>query len=652
MESRWRWTACRAVHHAVKAELKVRVRHLELNRLEFVGTDLPGKIDLALTGMDAGWSSQDGPPTGFVKIDRADLQIPGLNPITLGVAARLVVDDGIDIPSWTVNADGINLRGQGRLGGEEGTTFAAAGAIDLATLDEIVKAGGILSGSIDIDASFQPTEDQPLRVDVRSRHIEAAGFPLDECDRPCGSRGGWSPRRSRPRHLSSAGGSTAATPSAPSAPASPTTSASTAAESRLPEFSAASASPRPASPPSSTLMWKSTGTESAFPLGQGRADVVFLPTEGPLPASGPLLVELKGDRALTFTTDALQIGSSILSWQGPLAIGSWEPSWSITATPAVLEEVGPMVNAWIGSRALPAVEGSGRLQVSLSGPWQELVVNARLDARPLRWGPISLDHAVVSALIAGGRLTLDPSRFILGDGSGEVEGSLTWNPQAGDEQLALDLRGHRLPMANIAEWAGQDGMADGAFSFTGGLRGPLDLPRGSWAAGLADVTIAGLELGDATATIDLADGRFEARGLDFDDGLQGRVWWKVTRGEIGGDLAWGGMPLDFLGETMTRTIGDTADVHLVGQLTPEGGPAGTLVAETEAGNIEVNASSDSWVVRGRLADALDGSVELTRSAGRSARRRRPAPTHLRPGSLDEGAPRLGDSLGGNRRDRD
>jgi len=273
-----------------------------------------------------------------------------------------------------------------------------------------------------------------------------------------------------------------------------------------------------------------------------------------------------------------------------------------------------MVNAWIGSQVLPAVEGSGRLQVSLSGPWQELVVNARLDARPLRFGPVALDHVVASALIGGQRLTLEPSRFRLGDGSGEVEGSLTWDPEAGDEQLALDLRGHRLPMATLAEWIGQDGMADGAFSFTGGLRGALDLPRGSWAAGLADVVIAGLDLGDATATLDLADGRFEVRGLDFDNGLQGRVWWQVSDDEVGVDLKWEGMPLAFLGDTITRTVGATTDVHLAARLTPDGRPTGSLVAETEAGNIEVSAQPDNWIVRGRLTDAVDGSVELSRTA--------------------------------------
>jgi len=596
-----------------QSNLKVQVRHLELTDLEFVGTDLLGRIDVALAGMDAGWSSEDGPPTGFVRVERADIQIPGLNPISLEVAARLAIENGVHIPSWTVNTDGVALRGQGIIGGEDGTTLVAAGTIDLATLDGIVKSGGILSGTINIDATVQPTEEEPLQVEIQSRHLAVAGFPLDDVagrvvlgggglrgdlDRAVffGGRlnGGYAlknfhgafPHRVRVNGRGVEVAGILGCLGIPSAGIASVLDADVEIE------------------------WNGR----AFPLGQGRADAVFRPTVGPLPASGPLLVELKGDRALTFASDELRIGNSHFSWQGPLAIGSWQPSWSITAKPAVLEEVVSMVNAWIGSRALPAVEGSGRLQVSLSGPWKELLVNTRLDARPMRWGPISLDHVVASALIGGRRLTLDPSRFSLGDGSGVVEGSLTWDPGAGGEQLSLDLRGHRLPMATLAEWAGQDGIASGAFSFTGGLRGALDLPRGSWAAGLADVTIAGLDLGDATATIDLADSRFEVRGLDFDDGLQGRVWWQVSDGEIGADLGWEGMPLAFLGDTITRTIGDTADVQLNGRLTPEGRPAGTLAAETEAGSIAINAEPDSWVVRGQLADAVDGSVELTRAA--------------------------------------
>ena len=594
-----------------ESRLKVKVRHLQLTDLEFEGTGLPGKIDLSVDGMDAGWSTEDGPPTGFARIDRVDLRIPGLQPIATAVAARLVVDDGVRIPSWTIQADGIELSGEGTLGGAEGTRIVGGGSVDLVELDRVVKAGDVLSGTIEVEAVFDPQAEERLRVGVRSRRITAAGFPLEavtgaivladdtlrgDLERATffggrlegayrGELGGSFPHsvRVNGRNVEVAGilGGIGI----------PTAGISAVLDTDV------------------TLDWSG----KSFPLGRGRADAVFRPIDGPLPASGPLTVELNGDRALTFTTDGLQIGGSTMVWQGPLGIGTWEPSWSVSANPAVLEEVVPMVNAWIGSRALPDVQGSGRLQVSLSGPWQELVVKARLDARPLRWGPITLDHVVASALIGGQRLTLEPSRFRVGEGAGEIEGTMTWDPTAVDEQLALDLRGHKIPLATIAEWADQDGMAEGDLSFTGGLRGPLELPRGSWAAGLSDVSIAGLALGDATATIDLANGTLEARGIEFTDGLAGRVAWQVMAGNVDGDLGWTGMPLAFLGETITGTVGETADVRLVGRLTPEGRPAGALDVVTEVGLVEVRAEPDNWVVQGALAEALDGSVELRRT---------------------------------------
>lgn len=595
------------------SQLKVRVRHLQLTRLEFVGTDLPGKLDLTLSGMDAGWSSDDGPPSGFVRIDRADLRLPGIDPMSLALAARLRIDNGLQLPSWSADGDGVSLRGRGRIGGEIGTRLVATGTIDLTALDRVVRAGGILSGTIDIDGSFQPTAEEPLVVRIRSSHLDAAGFPLDDvAGRLVFADGGLTGDLDRARFH---GGRLDGTYSL--AGLGGDFSHRVRVNGRGVDVAGilANLGVHPAGiaarlDTAVELDWNG----KAFPLGHGRADVDFSPTDGAIPASGPLTIELKGDRALTFTAENLALGQSTVSWQGPLAIGDWQPSWSVTANPAVLEEITPMVNAWIGSEALPAVVGSGRLQVSLSGPWQELVVNTRLDARPLRWGPTAVDHAVATALIGGRRLTLSPSQFSIGDGTGEVEGTLTWDPEAGDEQLALDLRGHRIPMSTLAEWVGQEGMADGAFSFTGGLRGRLDLPRGSWAAGLADVTIAGLDLGDATATIDLVDGRFEARGIDFDDGLQGRVWWQVADSEVGADLRWEGMPLGFLGDTITRTIGDAAKVRLAGRLTTGGRPTGSFNATTTDASIDITAEPDSWIVHGGLADSVGGSVELVRTA--------------------------------------
>ena len=165
---------------AREQRVKFRVRHLQLTRLEFEGTNLPGKIDLTVKGMDAGWTSDDGVPTGFARIDEVDLRAPGINPIKVALAARLLINDGLQIPSWTVTADGIDLHGTGRLAGSDGTSFTAAGSVDLESLDHIVRAGGILDGDIDVEATFDLAADEFVRAEIEGRHLSAAGFPLDD----------------------------------------------------------------------------------------------------------------------------------------------------------------------------------------------------------------------------------------------------------------------------------------------------------------------------------------------------------------------------------------------------------------------------------------------------------------------------------------
>ena len=595
--------------------LKVRVRQLQLADVEFEGSGLPGRIDLDLSGMDAGWSSDDGPPKGFVRIERVDLDAPGIQPIVVSLAARLLIEDGLQLPFWTIDGDGISLSGRGHLGGDTPTLIAAQGRIDLATLDRVVNVNHLLSGSIDVTAELTPGADRErlLSVEVRSDRIDTAGFTVDDvAGRLVLEDGGLRGELDRADfHGGRISGSYLLdTLHPPYAHRVRVTGRSVELAGLLGDLDIPDAGISAGIDTEVALDWSG----KHLPRGRGRADIALGPRPGALPAAGDVTIELRGDGALDFTADGLRLGGSTLSWQGPLAIGSWQPSWSITAAPANLAEIPPMVNAWVGSRVLPDVEGEGRLQVSLSGPWSGLVVNARIDARPLRLGPAALDRVVANALIGGKRLTLGPSRFQLGDGTGEIEGSLTWDDAAGDDQLAIDLRGHRLPVGTLAEWIGQQGMADGALSFTGGLRGPIGLPRGSWAAGLDDVRVAGVELGDATATVDLADARFEARGIDFDGGLRGRVWWRVPDNEVGGELDWAEMPLGFLGDTLTGIVGDTADAHLEGRLTPDGRPVGALDASTPAGEISVHAADDRWQIDGHLGEALSGTLRLERVA--------------------------------------
>ncbi|MCU0302610.1 MAG: translocation/assembly module TamB domain-containing protein [Thermoanaerobaculales bacterium] len=594
--------------------LKLRVRHLQLTRFEFVGTGLPGRVDLTLDGMDAGWSSEGGPPAGFVRVDRVELKAPGLRPVEVSAEARLVLDDGVEIPSWRVRADGVDLRGRGSVTSAGGTSFTAAGTVELAALDQVVKAGNILEGTVTVAATLTPGAEEPLRLEAEGRRLRVAGFPLEDVAGRLvlvgnGMRGELDRATLHGGRI--AGGYTLERKPGELTHRVLVTGRGVRVADLLRSLKVPPAGIAAQLDADVDVGWSGR----AFPLGHGRAEVLLRPTAGPLPASGPLTIELDGDRALTFSADELQLGGTMLDWQGPLAMGSWQPAWSFTASPAVLEEIVPMVNGFIGSAALPPVEGVARLQVGLSGPWRELVVRTRIDARPLRLGRIEIDHLVASALVASRELTLGPSNFSLGDGSGEIDGAMSWDPEDGDRQLAIDLRGHRIPMARLAQWIGQDGMVDGVLSFTGGLRGPLASPRGAWAVGLDDVRLAGVDLGDATATVDLSAGRFEARGLDFDRGLGGRLWWQPVDGEVGADLGWQGMPLDFLGDEVVRTVGPTADLRVAGRLSGDRRPLGALEAASTDGRLEIRAEPDHWLVEGRLADAVNGSIELRPAPG-------------------------------------
>ncbi len=166
-----------------------------------------------------------------------------------------------------------------------------------------------------------------------------------------------------------------------------------------------------------------------------------------LAVDGPLTVDLSGEKILLFDAKELAIGSSTARWQGALTLGTWEPAWSIVAEQAHFDEIGPLVNTWVGSTILPTnLEGLGELDVKLSGPFTELLVTARVDAQPLRLPPIELDRLVANATIGGSQLSIGTAYFEVGDGFGEIEGGLEWGEAAGENQLDLMIRGSHIPL--------------------------------------------------------------------------------------------------------------------------------------------------------------------------------------------------------------
>ena len=585
--------------------IKVRIRHLELADVQFAGTDFPGNLSLDLEGVRGGWTGEGATSRGYAEVADATITIGAMAPVETAVTARFALsDDGLEVSAVRLESEGFTLRGKGNIS-PEGTTFDAAGPLDITWLDGFVKTHGLLSGSANVELDLDTASPEPVRAAISAPFLSAAGFPLTDVRGNLalagkGLRGTLESSRfhggslSGTYHLAEFGGRY---PHAVELEGRGVSLRGFLGDLRIePAGLAASVDI------SASGAWNGR----AFPAGRGHADLQFHAAPIGIGIEGPLAVDLTGEGIFRLDSSELSLGGAATRWQGALTLGTWEPAWSIAVEGADFTKVGSMVNTWVGSTVLPPdLEGTGDLEVNLSGPFSDLLVQFRIDVQPLRLPPVTIDRLVADATVGHSLLRIGSARFQIADGLGEIEGGLTWDPAVGDDQLNLDIRGRRIPLAAVTSWIGLEQWVDsGVLSFDGALSGPINLPLGSWLAEIEDLSVGGMELGTGSAGIELADARFTCNDLRCDRGLEAKAWWDVTAAEISGSLNWPGMPLGGMGEAVTRLAGDTADVALDFHL-PLGGE---VVAE-------LNATSE----RGRLAviqgpETIDFSAELTGAA--------------------------------------
>ena len=594
-------------------QVKIRVRQFSLEDLEFEGVDLPGRMALDLQGVRSSWSTEDDESRGFAEVASARLEIGRMEPVDFSLLARFVLDDtGVNLSNYRLEGAGFELQGRGQIA-YGGARFEINGPVDIGWLDGFIRSRGLLDGAAELAAVINTRAPALIEADVRAPHLVVSGFLLDNVEGRLALENG--SLRGTLTRADFFGGTVRGTYEL--------------AEfgGRYPHHAQLEGEGLSLQGFLDHLRIESAGLASnvdlradgrwngrSFPAGNGNADLLLHGLTPGLPVSGAVDVALTGEGFLLFDAEDLAIGQSKARWQGALTLGTWRPSWSIAAGPADFSEIGPMVNAWVGSTILPdGLAGTGQIQVDLSGPFSELTVNALIDAEPLILDPIRFDRLVAETIIGGSMLRIGSARFQVADGFGEVEGGMAWGTEAGDDQIDLELRGHRIPLDAAASWVGLDQWVDsGTVSFTGSLDGPVASPTGSWRLSIDDPILAGLDLGTASTTIDLENGRFRCTDLSCDHGLGGNLFWNVHDAEVGGTLSWARMPLASLGEEVRHLAGDTADVSLDFRVPFGERPTTLLRAESEFAKLDIRGEPDTVTVAAIIQDALEIRADLDR----------------------------------------
>ena len=595
--------------------IKVRIRHLELVDVQFAGTNLPGGLSLDLEGVRGGWTREGAISRGFAEIAKATINAGRMAPIETAVTARYTLsDDGLEVSTVRLESGGFTLRGRGNVGAER-TTFEATGPLDITWLDGFIKTHGLLSGSANIKLDLDTASPELVRAAISAPFLSAAGFPLNDVRGNLALVGnGLSGTLETSRYN---GGTLSGTyrlaefggryPHAVEIEA-----RGVSLEGFLGDLHVEPAGLAATVDISASAKWNGR----AFPSGLGHAGLQFHAAPTGIGIEGPLAVDLTGEGIFRLDSSELSLGGAATRWHGALTLGTWEPAWSIAAEGAELAKIASMVNAWVGSTVLPPeLEGTGDLEVNLSGPFSDLLVQFRIDAQPLRLPPVTIDRLVADATIGGSVLRIGSARFQIADGLGEIEGGLSWDPAVGDDQLNLDIRGRRIPLAAVASWIGLEQWVDnGLLSFDGALSGPINLPLGTWLAEIADLSVGGMELGTASTGIELADARFSCNDLRCERGLEAKIWWDVSAAEVTGSLNWPGMPLGGMGEAVTRLAGDTADVALDIHLPLGGDVVAELHATSKRGHLAVIQGPDTIDLSAELAGAALAHASLARTA--------------------------------------
>lgn len=329
-------------------------------------------------------------------------------------------------------------------------------------------------------------------------------------------------------------------------------------------------------------------------IGEGYGTVVvdLQPRSGEVPAGGRVMLRLAGDGTLHVSTAGATVAGAGVQWEGGLTLGSWLPNWSVRGDHVPLEAMARLLRGWVGGDVLPnGLRGEAVFDVRLRGPFDNPTVVGGVAVAPVTFGPVTTDGLAGSFRLARGELEVDEATVAVGDGTVTVSGVVRYGS---DNGLAFTFAGRDVPVNRVAAWGGVRAPLAGHVAVRGSVGGTLDSPQVDASLRLRDVGVAGLRLGEGSATVALREAV-----VIVDDFAVGalrastRVDLRDRRVRLDATLA--SLGLDALSPPLARLVGGALDCELHGEF-PFDQPVGRLEVRSRGGAAGFIALSPRGVV--------------------------------------------------------
>ncbi|MCX7894844.1 MAG: translocation/assembly module TamB [Thermoanaerobaculum sp.] len=308
-------------------------------------------------------------------------------------------------------------------------------------------------------------------------------------------------------------------------------------------------------------------------IGSGRGvAVVQLAQEGEgIPATGQLVLSLRGDGALHVHAPRLLVGGGSLAWRGSLSLGSWRPAWSVSSDGISVRTVSDLLAGWVGTPLIPQqLSGTAVFDLAISGSFSALRVVGPVALSPVCLGSLEADALAGQLEVDASRLRFSAGKLALGRGQAEFSGELAFLGPS--PLMSLVFTGGHIPLGRVAQWAGLRFPLEGTASMGGTVSGTLDKPQLQAEMTFTQVSVAGLPLGSGNAQVRWEDGVLYVKPFAV-GGVSGEVVVDFPSHHVSVSTRVRGLGLEPVSPVLARLLGGQLEAEFIGSF-PWEAPAG------------------------------------------------------------------------------